>query len=165
MQSPPLRAIVAMTRDRLIGRAGSLPWHLPEDLRFFRRMTTGHAILMGRKTWDSIGRPLPKRRNIVLSRSRVDVPEGVDLLSRPEELDALGIERELFVIGGAQIYERFLPRCEELIVTLVSGDFEGDTWFPPFEEAFRFVEILESHPTCEMRRYRRGEDPDNRSSV
>lgn len=148
-------AIVAMSAERIIGRAGALPWHLPEDLRFFRRTTTGHAVVMGRKTWESIGRPLPHRRHIVLSRSGISLPPGVDSISRPDDLDRLRIATDVFVIGGAQIYELFLPRCEEILVTLVHGTWEGDTWFPEFEADFEQVAVLETHPACEMRLYRR----------
>lgn len=150
-----LRAIVAMSADRVIGRDGSLPWHLPEDLRFFRRTTTGHAVVMGRKTWESIGRPLPQRRNVVLSRSNLALPPGVDRISSPGELDGLGIASPVYVIGGAQIYELFLPRCQELLVTLVHGSWEGDTWFPDFQRDFERVDILETHPSCDMFLYRR----------
>lgn len=150
-----LRAIVAMTSSRVIGRDGRLPWHLPEDLRFFRRTTTGHAVVMGRKTWESIGRPLPNRRNIVLSRSAWDLPAGCERIATPEELDGLAIGTEVYIIGGAQVYTAFLPRCQELLVTWVGGDWEGDTWFPAFEEEFEPAAVLETHPTCEMRLYRR----------
>lgn len=150
-----LRAIVAMAEDRLIGRDGGLPWHLPEDLRFFRRMTTGHAVVMGRKTWESIGRPLPNRRNIILSRSKMSLPEGVEWISGPAELGELGIETDVYVIGGAQIYELLMPRCGELLVTRVHGEWQGDTWFPEFERDFERVAVLETHPACEMQLYRR----------
>jgi dihydrofolate reductase len=150
-----LRAIVAMSSGRVIGRNGTLPWHLPEDLRFFRRTTTGHAVVMGRKTWESIGRPLPNRRNIVVSRTHPDLPAGVDLISSPEKLGGLGVSTDIYVIGGAQIYELFLPCCRELLVTLVHGQWEGDTWFPPFEDQFAQMAVVESHPGCEMRLYRR----------
>jgi dihydrofolate reductase len=154
-QHPAYRAIVAMTTDRVIGRDGTLPWHLPDDLRFFRRTTTGHAVVMGRKTWDSIQRPLPNRRNIVVSRHRTPLPPGVDIISAPDELDLLHIETDVYVIGGAQIYELFLPRCQEIVVTLVHGSWEGDTWFPEFDSAFEKLAVLETHPGCEMLLYRR----------
>lgn len=155
----PLRAIVAMSAARVIGRDGKLPWHLPEDLRFFRRTTTGHAVVMGRKTWESIGRPLPNRRNVVVSRSKLELPAGCERIAAPEELDELQIETEIYIIGGAQIYAALLPRCQEILATRVHGVWEGDTWFPEFEAEFERVELLESHPSCEMLRYRRKSEP------
>ncbi len=154
MSSPSTRiAIVAMSANRVIGRDGQLPWHLPEDLQFFKRTTMGHAILMGRKTWDSIGRPLPKRRSIVLSCSLESVPEGVDLIRHPDELDGLAIEGDLYIIGGATIYQHFLPQCAEVLLTYVYAEVEGDTFLPPFEDDFRLAEVLETHPEFEIRRY------------
>lgn len=150
-----LSAIVAMTPDRVIGRNGKLPWHLPADLAFFKRTTLGHAIVMGRKTWDSIGRPLPKRRNLVLTRDRTCHAEGAEVFHSPEDLPGLLGEhsRKVFIIGGAEIYAAFLPRLDELIVTHLLANHPGDTYFPPFENAFPESEILEHHPEFIVRRW------------
>jgi dihydrofolate reductase len=129
-----LTAIVAMTQDRVIGKAGSLPWHLPEDLAFFKRTTSGHPIVMGRKTFESIGRPLPKRRNIVLTRDHEWSAPGVEVIHHPDELESLpDLDGQVFIIGGAEIYLAFLPKLDDLIVSHVFGDHDGDTRLPEFE--------------------------------
>ena len=149
-----LTAVVAMTPDRMIGRAGTLPWHLPEDLAFFKRTTSGHPIVMGRKTYESIGRPLPKRRNIVLTRDPNWSAEGVEVIHHPEELAKLpGIEGQIFIIGGSEIYAAFLPVLDDLLVSHVFENHAGDTRLPEFETAFPHSEILETHPDFEVRRH------------
>lgn len=153
-QLPKLTAIVAMTPERIIGKDGTLPWHLPEDLAFFKRTTSGHPIVMGRTTYESIGRPLPKRRNIVLTRNPEWTAEGVDVILSPEELSELDLESETFIIGGSQIYEIFLPQLDEILVSHVHHCHSGDTTFPSFEADFSEPEILESHDDFEVRRYR-----------
>ncbi|HEY8990640.1 MAG TPA: dihydrofolate reductase, partial [Luteolibacter sp.] len=107
--TPRLIAVVAMTADRVIGRDGTLPWHLPEDLQFFKRTTSGHPIVMGRKTFESIGKPLPKRRNIVLTRDPSWQAPGVEVIHSPAELLNLpDLGDTVFLIGGAEIYAAFL---------------------------------------------------------
>lgn len=130
--------IVAMDRRRLIGREGDLPWRLPEDLAHFKRETLGHAIVMGRKTFESIGRPLPRRWNLVVSRRGFEAPEGVEVfdaldsaLERAYELD----ERP-FVIGGGMLYEAAMPRATEIVLTEIDAEHEGDAYFPEIPEAF-----------------------------
>jgi dihydrofolate reductase len=149
-----LTAIVAMTQDRVIGKAGSLPWHLPEDLAFFKRTTSGHPIVMGRKTFESIGRPLPKRRNIVLTRDHEWSAPGVEVIHHPDELESLpDLDGQVFIIGGAEIYLAFLPKLDDLIVSHVFGDHDGDTRLPEFESAFPKTESLETHPEFEVIRH------------
>jgi len=151
-----LTAVVAMTPDRVIGRAGALPWHLPEDLAFFKRTTCGHPIVMGRKTFESIGRPLPRRRNIVLTRDSAWSADGVELIHHVDELEKLpGLEGEVFIIGGAEVYSAFMHRLDELLVSHVFEPYEGDTHFPKFEEDFPVSEVTEVHDAFEVRRYRR----------
>lgn len=140
---PPLALIVAVARDGIIGRDGALPWHLPEDLRHFKRLTRGHAIVMGRRTFESIGRPLPERRNLVVSRTLVAPPPGVELF--PSLDAALAAARttdpEPFVIGGAALYAEALPRATTLHLTEVDRDVSGDVRFPAFDRAaFRLVD-------------------------
>ncbi len=149
-----LTAIVAMTPDRVIGRDGGLPWSLPEDLAFFKRTTSGHPIVMGRKTFESIGRPLPKRRNIVLTRDETWSADGVEVIHRPAELSALpGMDGRVFIIGGSEIYAAFLPELEDLLVSHVFKSHPGDTWFPEFESSFAGTEMIETHPEFEVRRH------------
>ena len=149
-----LTAVVAMTSERVIGRAGTLPWHLPEDLAYFKRTTSGHPIVMGRKTYESIGRPLPKRRNIVLTRDPAWSAEGVEVIHRPDELAALpGLAGQVFIIGGAEIYAAFLPLLADLLVSHVFENHAGDTWLPEFEAEFPRSEVMETHATFEVRRH------------
>ncbi|MEO7097851.1 MAG: dihydrofolate reductase [Luteolibacter sp.] len=149
-----LTAVVAMTPERVIGRSGTLPWHLPEDLAFFKRTTSGHPIVMGRKTYESIGRPLPKRRNIVLTRDRNWSADGVEVIHSPEDLEKLpGLDERTFIIGGAEIYAAFMPRLDDLLVSHVFEAHQGDTRFPEFESDFPQSELLETHDAFEVRRY------------
>jgi len=130
-----MHAIVAMTANRVIGNGNALPWHLPEDLKQFKNRTTGHTILMGRKTFDSIGRPLPNRRNIVLTRQAINI-SGVEIIHDLDELLELEINGGLFVIGGAEIYRLTLPYCHGLYLTRLKQEYEGDVHFPTFEDDF-----------------------------
>lgn len=159
MKSPSIRltAIVAMTPQRIIGSAGGLPWHLPEDLAFFKKTTMGHAIIMGRKTYDSIGRPLPKRRNIVISRDPQWQREGVEVVLGVAEALALLAEGPAFVIGGAAVYELFLPMLDDLLITLVAAEYAGDTVFPEYERFFPYVETLQECDDFVIRRHSRAE--------
>lgn len=151
-----LSAIVAMTPDRIIGRGGDLPWHLPEDLKFFKRTTSGHPVVMGRKTYNSIGFPLPKRRNIVLTRDEQWSAEGVEVIHSPESLRAMnGIEGKIYIIGGSEIYAAFLPHLDELIVSHVKQEYEGDTRFPEFECQFPHSEVLEEFDDFIVRKWTR----------
>ncbi len=123
--------IAAVARNRTIGRAGKLPWHLPEDLRRFKRLTTGHAILMGRKTFEALGKPLPRRRNVVVTSHSL---EGVEsYASLPAALQALQEEDVVFVIGGGEIFRQMLDRADVLYLTVLHRDVEGDAFFPPYE--------------------------------
>lgn len=127
--------IVAVSRNNVIGREGRLPWKLSDDLRHFKATTLGKPIIMGRKTWESIGKPLPGRQNIVITRQRGFVAKGCDVAASVEAAIALASEaEELMVIGGTQIYEMFLPRAERLYVTRVHAVVEGDAFFPSIDE-------------------------------
>lgn len=145
--SPHLSLIVAMTPGRVIGRDNGLPWHLPDDLRRFKAITLGKPVVMGRRTFESIGRPLPGRRNIVLSRRTDFAPAGVEVV---RDLDAAvaaaGDAAEIMVIGGAEIYALALPRATRLYVTEVHGEVAGDVRFPAIDPAaWQEVESVE-HP-------------------
>ena len=147
MKRPIVAAIVAMDEGRLIGKDGALPWHLPEDLKHFRDLTTGHIVVMGRKTWESLPskvRPLPGRTNVVISRNpdAIDAPAGVLRARSPEEAieRAREVAREgqrIWIIGGAEIYRATLALCDEVELTVVQGRFEGDAWLPEFEDRFQ----------------------------
>jgi dihydrofolate reductase len=151
-----LTAIVAMTPERVIGRDGQLPWRLPEDLAFFKRTTLGHPVVMGRKTYDSLGRPLPNRRNIVLTRDPNWCAAGVEVIHATAELENLpGLEGRVFIIGGADIYQAFLPLVDDLLVSHVFDSAAGDTRFPEFDAAFPLSDLLETHQDFEVRRWRR----------
>ena len=151
-----LTAIVAMTPGRVIGREGGLPWHLPGDLAFFKRTTTGHAIVMGRKTYESIGRPLPKRRNIVLTRDPHWSAPGVEVIHHPDDLPNLeGLDGPVFIIGGAEIYTAFLHQLNDLLVSHIHDEFPGDTFFPEFEVHFPKRTLLESHQEFDVCRWSR----------
>lgn len=153
-QLPQLKAIAAMARNRVIGRGGVIPWRISDELRWFKRATTGNTVLMGRKTFASLGRPLPNRRNLVVTRGP-DI-EGVEVIRDLAAFDPAlyaAPGTDVFVIGGAEIYAQLLPRCSELLLTLLPGEVEGDAYFPAFEELFSFRETVLVHPEFEVRRY------------
>lgn len=153
MPSPTLSAIVAMSSNRVIGRNGTLPWHFPEDLKFFKRTTLGHPILMGRATFESIGRPLPGRQNIVLS-STLAPTEGITIIRDLADLLAVcTVTDKVFVIGGARLYEALLPQCSELFLTYINEPHEGDVFLPPFEHLFDLADTDPATPPLEFRRY------------
>lgn len=127
-----LAIIAAIGRNRVIGKNGRLPWHISEDLKRFKRLTTGHAVLMGRKTWESLGKPLPHRRNVVLTSTSLPNVETYSTIEAA--LEALKDEERVFIIGGAQIYSELLGKADELFLTLVDQELEGDAYFPPFEQ-------------------------------
>lgn len=128
-----LSMVAALALNGVIGRDGDLPWRLPADLKRFKKLTLGHPILMGRTTYESIGRPLPGRRNLVLSRKGFSA-DGIEVFSALDKaIDAVGAVDELMVIGGARVYEAVLPSAHRLYLSVVHGEFEGDTWFPAIE--------------------------------
>ena len=169
----PFIAIAAMSLNRVIGNGNQIPWHLPEDFKWFKATTTGHVIVMGRKTFESIGKPLPNRETIVLSRSTFSHP-GVKTIHSLEELPSPVVtatlspsdgerdgvrgapaQRKIFICGGAQIYEQALPLCSELFLTLVKREVQGDTFFPKFEDQFEPAEEIRDTPEFKIIRYRR----------
>lgn len=137
----PLAAVVAVARNRCIGKSGGhlgLPWHIPEDLKHFKALTTGHAVIFGRKTYETIGRPLPNRRNIVVSANRDFQAAGVEVV--PDLATAIALARaggdpEPRICGGATIYRQAFPLLTKLYLTEVNEDFEGDTFFPQWDPA------------------------------
>lgn len=124
-------AIVVATDLRgVIGAGGRLPWHLPADLRRFRTLTTGHVVVMGRKTFESIGRPLPDRTNVVLTRNPGYRAPGCIVITDPAQIARFAAEDDVFVIGGREIFDLYLPVTDRIYLTTVHGEFEGDTHFP-----------------------------------
>lgn len=134
--------IAAVSRNRGIGKNGKLPWHISEDLRRFKKLTMGHAVVMGRKTWNSLARPLPGRRNVVLSRTPVD---GVETYgSIDDALEALHDEERIFIIGGGEVYAQFLTRAHEVHLTIVDREVDADTFFPAYEHLLGTTFLLVS---------------------
>ena len=135
MNKPKLSLIWAMDQNRLIGNNNSLPWYLPADLAFFKRTTMGKPMIMGRKTFDSIGRPLPGRQNIVITRDSTFSAQGCDIANSIEEAMSLVSEekQEAMLIGGASLYLQMLEQADTLYITQIHHTFSGDTWFPEMD--------------------------------
>ena len=131
-----LSIIAAMSANRVIGSNNDLPWRLPEDWKRFKSLTMGHHLIMGRKTFESIGQPLPGRTTVVITRQTGYAPEGVLVAHSVEQaLQMAAGDDEVFVAGGAQIYQQMLPRADRMYLTSIDAEFEGDTYFPEFEES------------------------------
>jgi dihydrofolate reductase len=128
-----IKIIVATSRNRVIGNDNTLIWHLPADLKNFKRLTTGSAIIMGRKTYESIGKPLPNRRNIIITRDENYKVDNCEIVNSLEEALLICFEN-CFIIGGGEIYKQVLPIADEIYLTLIDEDFEGDTYFPEIKE-------------------------------
>ena len=150
----PYKAIVAVAEDGVIGRGGDLPWRLSADLKWFKKITLGHTILMGRKTWESLPGALPGRQNWVLSRT-VEPQEGMAVFRSMDEVkQALTPTQTLFIIGGGEIYSMTLPLCHELYISEVRQTVpDGDAFFPKFEDQFRPEEVLDDNPEFLLRRW------------
>ncbi|HEY0094211.1 MAG TPA: dihydrofolate reductase [Archangium sp.] len=141
-----LSAIVAMASNRCIGRDNTLPWRLPADLQRFKRLTMGHTLLMGRKTYESIGRPLPGRTMLVVTRQQGWAPEGIEVAHSLEEALARARGDEVFLAGGAQLYEQAMDRVGRLYLTRIDREYEGDTFFPEVELSGWRLVAEEHHP-------------------
>lgn len=138
--------IAAMTKNRVIGKNNAMPWHLPADLRHFKQITHHKPIVMGRKTFESIGRALPERRNIVVSRQLNDVISGLEVYPSLERVwEALKTEQEVLVIGGQTLFEETLAMADRLYLTLIDVEMEGDTFFPAWDPKQWHVVSRESH--------------------
>ena len=135
------KAITAMSLNRVIGRGTQIPWHLPEDFKWFKKTTMGGVLVMGRRTFESIGHPLPGRETVVLSRSGF-AHNKVKTIECLDELDPVSETRTMFVVGGAQVYEQALPRCSDLLLTIVKREVAGDVFFPEFEDRFEEKAVL-----------------------
>ncbi len=129
--------IAAMGKNRIIGKDNDMPWHLPADLQHFKKTTFGSPIIMGRKTYDSIGRPLPGRLNIILSRNTDLIIDGCSVVSSLDEALLLAKKsdaNEIFITGGAHLYNKFLKDSDRLYLTLIDEEFDGDTYFPDYTQ-------------------------------
>lgn len=142
-----------MAQNRVIGQRGQIPWHLPEDFKWFKQTTLGHILVMGRKTFASIGRPLPCRETIIISRSGYTAP-GTRTFSSLENLSSLDpAGKKIFIAGGAEIYRQALPLCSDLYLTLVKRTVDGDTFFPDFSDRFILRETIRSTPDFDILHY------------
>ena len=147
------KAIAAMADNRVIGFENRIPWSLPEDFEWFRKTTMGQVIVIGRRTFESIGKPLPGRATVVLSRCHPAIP-GVRVISSLNEIDLVREKRDVFICGGAQVYVEALPLCSDLYLTLVKRTVTGDAFFPPFEDQFVPAEIILERPGFRITHYR-----------
>lgn len=142
-----LSAIVAMASNRCIGRDNTLPWRLPADLKRFKQLTMGHTLIMGRKTYESIGRPLPGRTMIVVTRQRDYAPEGVRVVHSLEQaLEQAGGDDEAFIAGGADLYRQSMERVRRLYLTRIEREYEGDAFFPEVDLSGWRLLAEEHHP-------------------
>ncbi|WP_262246934.1 dihydrofolate reductase [Parapedobacter soli] len=151
---PLVSAIVAAAENNAIGKDNQLLWHLPNDLRFFKRTTTGHPVIMGRKTYESVGKPLPNRRNIIITRQAEYAVAGAEVVHSVEA--AIGScpgEPEVFVVGGAEIYRQALPLVERIYLTRVHVSLPGDSFFPELDEREWRLASEENHPADERHAY------------
>ena len=144
-----ISVILAISRNGVIGDRNALPWHLPDDLRHFRRLTLDKSVIMGRRTWESLPGPLPRRRCIVVS-SQIIKGDGEQVNSPQAALDLCTGEEEVMAVGGAEIYRHFLPRCERLYLTRVDADIEGDTRLPELDLSEFKLRQEACHPADEQ---------------
>ena len=134
--------IAAMANDRVIGKDNDMPWHMPADLAHFKQVTMGKPVIMGRKTFESIGRPLPGRKNVVITRDEQWQAEGVEVVSSPElALESVADVEEVMIIGGGNIYQQFLAQATTLYLTFIELEVEGDTCFPNWNETGDWSEV------------------------
>ncbi len=147
-----IKAIAAMSENRVIGKDGQLPWHLPEEFNWFKKATMGGVLIMGRKTYESIGKPLPGRETCLLSRQPVDIP-GVKSLTDVRQIQELETDRTIWIAGGAELYRQTLDLCDEIFLTRIHRQCEGDTFFPEFEDRFKMVEVIDENPDFTIERW------------
>ncbi|NQZ06875.1 MAG: type 3 dihydrofolate reductase [Algicola sp.] len=147
--------IAAMANNRVIGKDNKMPWHLSADLKFFKKMTIKKPVIMGRKTFESIGRPLPGRQNIVITRSSEFSAPGITVVHDTDSaMAAAGEVEEVVIIGGGNIYQQFLPKADELYLTFIDLDTDGDAFFPDYTGVAHWKEVWqESHSKAEGQPY------------
>ncbi|MCU5745517.1 dihydrofolate reductase [Staphylococcus sp. SQ8-PEA] len=135
-----LSILVAHDQQRVIGSNNQLPWHLPNDLKHVKKLTTNNTLVMGRKTYESIGKPLPNRRNVVLTRNKNFHPEGVEVIHSIDQI--YDLSGQVFIFGGQTLFEEMIDKVDEMYITVVDGKFKGDTYFPSY--TFKEWEVLSS---------------------
>jgi len=151
---PRIYLVAAVAANGIIGSGGKLPWHLPEDLKHFKRLTMGHPVIMGRRTWESLGRPLPGRENIVVSTRRGYEAPGASLASSLDAALALCVgEPVAFVIGGTRLFEAALPVASGLVMTEIKREYAGDTWFPEYDRSQWRESQREAHTAVDGTRF------------
>ena len=148
-----LTCVVAHARNRVIGKANAMPWHLSEDLKRFRRITTGRPVVMGRRTFETLARPLPERRNIVLSRDPAFTAPGCEVVHGLNELHGLVGDHECMVIGGAEVYHQCLSLCHRILLTLVEAEPDGDVFFPALDQGGWRRRRVGEHPADDRNDY------------
>jgi dihydrofolate reductase len=150
------KAIAAMSINRVIGKDNQLPWDVPEDMKFFMDTTRGHTVVMGRKTFESLGKPLPKRKNVVITRNPDAMRDiqGIEVIRDLSEVDGLEIQGDLFIIGGSEIYTLALPYCSDLYLTHIKLTVDGDAYFPKFEDQFHLANTIAETEHCKICHYR-----------
>jgi len=152
--APTITLIAARARNGVIGRNNQMPWKIPGEQAYFKRMTMGNPILMGRNTWESIGRPLPGRRNIVVTRDHGYAATGAEVArSLNEAISLAGDAEQVFIIGGAQMYAEAMPRASRVLLTEIDADFDGDTLMPPLDRAQWRETSREDHPPTSDRAF------------
>ena len=158
----PLALIAAHDEQRVIGHRGRIPWHCPADMRFFRRTTLHHAVIMGRATYESLNKPLAKRHNIVLTRRRDYQAPGCRVCADLDDAlaAAYALDPEPFIIGGAELYRMTLPVATTLYITLIPGTHPGDTYFPPYEDDFAVEERTQEDGLIFLTLHRRAQELD-----
>jgi dihydrofolate reductase len=152
-----MKAIAAMTPSRVIGSGNTIPWKIPGEQKWFKEVTMGNCVLMGNKTYASIGKPLPGRRNLVVSRTRSW--DGVEMIRDLSRFDPAQYQEEVYVIGGAEIYQQLIDRCDELLITQLNTEYAGDVYFPEYESRFSLAEKIRETPDYRIFRYVRRSAP------
>lgn len=151
MNPVKISLIAAHARNGVIGRNNQMPWKIPGEQAYFKRMTMGHTIVMGRKTWESIGRALPGRRNVVVTRNRDYVAPGAEVAASLDDALKFANTGQVFIIGGAELYAHAMPRADQILLTEIDADFEGDTFMPPLDR-LQWREVSREHHPPEQDR-------------
>jgi len=145
--------VVAIAENYAIGKNNQLLWHMPADLKHFKQITSGHTVIMGRKTYDSVGKPLPNRRNIIITRQEITIPGCEVVKSVDDALELCTNEEEVFIVGGAEIYKLAMPKTDRIYLTIIHHSFEADTLFPEIDYMEWKEVSREDHPADEKHKY------------
>ncbi|MBS1522628.1 MAG: dihydrofolate reductase [Bacteroidetes bacterium] len=145
--------VVAIAENYAIGKNNQLLWHMPADLKHFKQITSGHTVIMGRKTYDSVGKPLPNRRNIIITRQEITIPGCEVVKSVEEALELCAGEEEVFIVGGAEIYKLAMNKTDRIYLTIIHHSFDADTFFPEIDYMEWKEASREDHPADEKHKY------------